>query len=359
MTATHTSPRPSTPTTPESGTGKAKDPLFSNAKVILIVLVVCGHVWSLLMGESETIRALYVTLYAFHMPAFILLCGYFSRSFDGRRDQLYRLVTSTLVPYVIFSFLYGGLRWWTEGKPDPSLLSPYYLLWFLVALFMWRLTSQVWTMVRYPITIAVVISLGAATMELTNVLDLGRILQFLPFFVAGMLLRREHFERLRRPVPRIVASLGAGSILATALLFGTAVDRQWLYLNKGAQQLGLSSLTGLAMRAALLAAAVVLLAAFFAWVPRREWRWTKLGEATMYAYLLHGLFVKAAEDGLGLFERDYIHTTVGEIATTVAAVLLALALMSPPVRWLLRPLVEPDLSWSVKRSAFPHPAGSR
>ncbi|MBE9498737.1 acyltransferase family protein [Streptomyces sp. GKU 257-1] len=68
------------------GTGRpARDPFLDNAKFLLIVLVVIGHSWPMgLVEGSRTVKAGYLWISSFHMPAFILLSGYFSRGFTGR-----------------------------------------------------------------------------------------------------------------------------------------------------------------------------------------------------------------------------------------------------------------------------------
>lgn len=82
--------------------GKPRDAFFDNAKYLAIVLVAMGHAWEPLKGQSRVLEAAYMVVYAFHMPAFIIISGYFSRSFDMRADRLKRLVTGVAVPYVVF-----------------------------------------------------------------------------------------------------------------------------------------------------------------------------------------------------------------------------------------------------------------
>ncbi len=77
-----------------------RDAFFDNAKYLAIVLVAMGHAWEPLTDHSRAAEALYMVVYTFHMPAFILISGYFSRSFDMRPDRLQRLVTGIAVPYV-------------------------------------------------------------------------------------------------------------------------------------------------------------------------------------------------------------------------------------------------------------------
>jgi fucose 4-O-acetylase-like acetyltransferase len=321
--------------------------------------VVCGHSWAGLIGESHSVRAFYMTVYDFHMPAFILLCGYFSQSFSAKPGQLRRVITGIVVPYVIFSIFYGALRGWVDGEINWNVLVPYYLLWFLAALFVWRMTAPVWRVLRHPVLVATAISIGAMMMDLPGVLDLGRVLQFLPFFVAGMFLERRHFEMLKRPLIRYGGLLLSAGIVSTFFALGGDLDRNWVYFNEGAAQMHLSPTVALPMKLVLMATSVTLLITFFAWVPDRKLPITKLGEYTMYAYLLHGFFVKSAEDGLGWYEYPFMHTALGAVTVTVAAVSLALLLMTKPVRLLTRPFVEPKLTWLFKREPDDTPPPSQ
>ncbi|ADD44478.1 acyltransferase family protein [Stackebrandtia nassauensis] len=344
-------PAPSKPESPSGGT--AKDPLFSNAKLALIVLVVVGHSWGPLFTDSDTVRAFYMTLYDFHMPAFILVCGYFSQSFSGRPHQMRRLVTGVAAPYFIFALLYGAMRYFTEDEFNPSLLTPYYLLWFLAALFVWRITAPIWKLVRYPLVVALVISIGASTMELPKELDLGRILQFLPFFVAGLLMKREHFEKLRNPVVRIAGPILSVGILAAAFFYGNDIHIDWIYYTAGATQLDVQWHTAIGLKLVMLAAATVLIATFFAWVPDKQLSFTRMGELTMYPFLLHGFFIKIAEDGYDLYDIPFVDTGAGAVVITLTALVLAFVLLSKPIRWMTSPLVEPKLNWILKPTPRP------
>lgn len=337
-------------TMPEKHTPKARDPYFSNAKLALIILVVIGHAWSPLRSESTSATAFYMTLYAFHMPAFILLCGYFSKSFTARPDQLRRMLTGILVPYAIFSLLYGIMRHWTgeQGGAGWSLLEPYYVTWFLAALFVWRLTSPFWRMVRQPILIAVLISIGAIMMNLPEVFAAGRILQFLPFFVVGMFLRREHFDALRRPLVRLAGLAVFAGVLSTAYLLGGELDNSWIYFNAGAEQMDLSATEALPIKLTLTLVAGLLTASFFAWIPDRQLPLTKLGDMTMYAFLLHGFLIKLANHTWGWYDYPLVNSPIGAILVTALAIGFTLVLCSAPVRWLTRPAVEPNLNWLLR-----------
>lgn len=63
-----------------------RDAFFDNAKYLAIVLVAVGHAWEPLREGSRTVTALYTLVYAVHMPAFIVVSGYFSRGSTAVRS---------------------------------------------------------------------------------------------------------------------------------------------------------------------------------------------------------------------------------------------------------------------------------
>ncbi|MGA5701202.1 acyltransferase family protein [Peterkaempfera bronchialis] len=342
---------PARPATASSDPARAgRDPYFDNAKFLLLTLVVLGHTWSAsrLGQDSTAVKAAYAWVYLFHMPAFILLSGYFSRGFTARPDQLARLISGVLVPYLAFECLYSLFRSQVLGQRhvDISLLDPWYAAWFLVALFLWRLSAPLWRAVRYPFATAVLISVLSGTTDNGNILSFGRVLQFLPFFVLGLQLRPEHFERLRTRRVRIGAA-----VLLAALVAGSyavvphARTLDWLSRERSYQELHSSLPHYLLLDAALLVGSLLACAAFLALVPTRTTWFTALGTRTMYAYLLHPMLVKLAQYQ-GWY--DGLHSPVGELAVTAAALVAATLLMTAPVRWALRWLVEPRLRWLVR-----------
>ncbi|MBK3636051.1 acyltransferase family protein [Streptomyces sp. MBT97] len=337
---------------PSAPPAAKRDAFFDNAKYLAIVLVAMGHAWEPLKGDSRVLTAAYVLLYTFHMPAFIVISGYFSRGFDASPGKLKRLVTGVVVPYVVFETAYPLLKTYVGGAPqDISLLDPYYLTWFLCALFIWRLTTPLWKLVRHPVPLALGIAmLASATPGIGGDLDLPRVLQFLPFFVLGLNLRPEHFALVRRRAARIAAV----PVFAFALVFAWwAVPRMnsgWLYHRNSAQELGVPWWVGPVMQLALFGCSLLLTACFLSWVPGRATWFTTLGAGTLYGYLTHGLLLKTA-DYRGWFDHPALHRPLGEIAVTVAAAAAVTALCTSPVRRVLRCVVEPRMEWAFKRDA--------
>ncbi|MDX3234843.1 acyltransferase family protein [Streptomyces sp. ME03-5709C] len=342
---------PATPTASVAG----RDPFFDNAKYLAIVLVAMGHAWEPLTAHSRAAGALYAFVYTFHMPAFIVISGYFSRSFDARPDRVRRLVTGIAVPYLLFEAAYSLFRNWADdAAPQPlSLLDPWYLTWFLIALFIWRLTAPLWRVVRQPVAVALVIAaLASLSPDIGDDLELQRVLQFLPFFVLGMCLRAEHFHLARRRVVRVLSVLVGPAALVVSYWAVPRMDRAWLYHRTSAQELGAPWWAGPVMTLALFCCSLALTVCFFAWVPRRRTWFTALGSGTLYGYLLHGFVAKGSRFG-NWYDHGWVHTPLGQVAVTATAVVVVTVLCTPPVQRLLRCAMEPNMSWAFRPSPSP------
>ncbi|MEW2393523.1 acyltransferase family protein [Streptomyces venezuelae] len=341
-----------------SATGAAKpakqrDSFFDNAKYLAIVLVAMGHAWEPLRGDSRAAAALYITVYTFHMPAFIVISGYFSRSFDASPKRIRRLVTGIAVPYVIFEVAYTFFKRWAGGDPDYpiSLLDPWYLTWFLAALFIWRLTTPIWQRVRWPLPIALAIAvLASVSPDIGDDLDLQRVLQFLPFFVLGLVLKPAHFQLVRRREARILALPVFAVALAFAYWAAPRMNAAWFYRRDSAQELAAPGWSGAVMTIGLFGCSLILVACFFAWVPGRKLWFTALGAGTLYGYLLHGFLAKGSRFW-DWYDADWIHRPLGEITVTLLAGTVITLLCTPPVQRMFRFAMEPKMTWAFKQDA--------
>ncbi|MGZ3115489.1 acyltransferase family protein [Streptomyces sp. H62] len=329
---------------------RARDAFFDNAKYLAIVLVGVGHAWGQILDGNRTVETLYRVLYTFHMPAFIIISGYFSRSFDLSPQRVRRLVTGVAVPYVVFEVAYALHRRLSEDPgADISLLDPTYLLWFLCALFVWRLTTPLWKTVRRPLPIALAIAaLASVTPTIGNDLNMQRVLQFLPCFVLGLLLRPEHFRLVRRRSVRIMSVPVVAAAVAVAWWSVPRMETGWFYRNAPVQDTGAPWWTGPVVTLALFGCSVVLSACFFAWVPGRRMWFTALGAGTIFGYLLHGFLVKEGTYA-GWFSHPALDRPLGEIGLTVLGAAVITVLCTRPVQRVFRCVVEPRMEWAFRR----------
>lgn len=347
-------PRPAPdPATPPKPAPRPRDAYFDNAKFFTAVLVVVGHFWSQ-FGDSRAAHAAYVVLYAFHMPVFVFISGYFSRGFMRSTDRFRGLLPTLVVPYVIFILLYRAQLVLLNGVQFrlSELFRPHFLMWFLVALVFWRLSAPLWGHLRHPVAVSVAFCLVGGSWAFTADSTLARTAGLLPLFVLGLTADPRHVRRLRAGWARWagLAVLAAALPAAYVWELGTVVpkiDSGLLYWNQGYDAMGFGTAEGMMWRLVALSFAVLLGAAFLACIPRGRAWYTEMGTRTMYVYLLHGLVMKTF-DYTGVLDEPVLHEPFGIVSVTAAATALGVVLATAPVRRLTRWAVEPDARWLLR-----------
>ncbi|QNN51385.1 acyltransferase family protein [Nocardioides mesophilus] len=325
---------------PASGRPSSRDAYFDNAKLVLVTLVVVGHAWTLIPDTSSSAPT-YYALYAFHVPAFVLVTGYLSRGFRFTGSHLRKLATTVVVPYLVFESLLALFRVTVGGEHLGSTLylDPHWPMWYLAVLFTWRLATPLLRRVRQPMLLAVVVCLLGGIYT-GDTLDLARAMGLLPFFVAGLTMRREQFTWLARPRVRVFAAAALVTALVVATFVAGPLSKEWLYWRTGYADLGVGVAEGMAARLVLLVVAGVLALSALSLIPTTHRWFTTMGSASLVVYLFHGFAVKSASyAGVGgLAEQDPVTAFV---LITLAAVGLSLLLAATPVARRLNALIDP------------------
>lgn len=346
-------PRPERPRDAPAAAARTRDPWFDNAKVLLVVLVVVGHAWTLLPlfaddAGSDLARRVdasaYHFLYLWHIPAFVIVTGYLSKSFEYTKPRLRQLVTTVVVPYLIFE---GLIVWFRATFLDVTFedvwLSPHWPMWYLAALLCWRLMTPIFKRMPAKVVVATVISVLAGLFA-TDHLDNARVLGLLPFFVLGLKMHEGHWALLRT---RRARWYGLVVLLLLALgsrWIGMLVETEWLYYRTRYDEISpvleTDNLRAFTIRISLLISGLVGAFAFFAVVPRTKTWLSAMGGATLVVYLFHGFFVLGAE-ALGYKAIAAELWPLSWLVTTAAAVAVALLLAWAPVARRLTVLVDP------------------
>ncbi|RNL84653.1 hypothetical protein EFW17_11935 [Halostreptopolyspora alba] len=328
---------------------KKRDALLDNAKFLLIVLVFVGHAIEP-TTETRLAEALYFWIYLFHMPAFVLISGYLSRSFDGSGRRVDKLLTTVVAPYLVFWGIYA-LQSLSVGRDLPDgPLEPLWVTWFLAALFVWRLTVPLWNRLRWPFAVSVGVSFLGGLVATGDALGVSRILSLLPFFVAGLILEQRHFDMLKSGWVRAWSAVVVLVTAAMSYIYLEQVSREWVYWRESLLDRDVDLLPlGIPGRVVFLVLAFSLTAALLSLTPRRTTRFTRLGALTMYVYLLHGLVIRIAEQfGWYEFTSDHLGNH-GSLAVNLAlAVTLTFVLCAPWVRSATRWAVEPRVEWMLR-----------
>lgn len=320
-----------------------RDPWLDNTKLVLVTLVVVGH--SLVMlRETSGGDWIYTFLYFWHIPAFVLVTGYFSHSFVWDRRHFRALLTGVVLPYLLFEpALYVFRSALGEELSDPLWLVPHWSMWYLPVLFLWRLATPILRLHWVVLPLAVVASLVGGLWSL-QILCVARALGLLPFFVLGLLLARRGLSWLARPWAAW-AGLAAMSVIFVLARFTDEWARTaFLYYDAGYVDLGWSPLPAVWVRLVVMLIGVVGALSVLAMVPRGRTWFTGLGGATLVAYLFHGFAVKAvAATSWSAWATD--HLALGFAVTVAGAVAVALTLASGPVSRRLAWAVDPVGSW--------------
>jgi fucose 4-O-acetylase-like acetyltransferase len=330
---------------------RVRVPLWDNARFLAIYLVVAGHSVQQLAGHLDAALAVYLFIYSFHIPLFVLVSGHFGKDRLEAKDYR-RLISDLLIPYLIFETIWTVVQWIVEGTHTVNFVNASWTLWFLLALILWRLALPVIAVLRFPLLWSTIAAVAAGyTTEIDNTLALSRTLQLLPFFVLGWQLKRQRAgERWQEAPARtvvLVRACAAAIVLATAVaivvglpLWREDTIKNFFFANEAYQRFGYTEWWAGLVRLGIIALSALLCLAVLALVPRRTTWFTQLGTATLYVYLLHTFLLYPLRQSGVLADNS---TLAGLLLALVLAAAITLLLSSRPIRRVFRPLVEPNV----------------
>lgn len=333
---------------------KPRVPFWDNARFACIVLVVMGHGIQRITYDSDAALVVYLWIYAFHMPAFAIVSGYFTKSAPPGVRQMKRVITDIILPYVIMESIWTLVQFLVEGKRELNPTQPSWTLWFLLALGIFRLVLPYLALLRWPLAWALVISVGVGYLNnVDSTFSLARTLGILPYFVLGWQLHRWKLIDKWRVAERQTWLIRGAAILfmlAWAAVLVLFVDlwrkidlRYWFFYDQSYSGLGGDQWWAGGVRLALIVLAVLLSASFFVLLPRRQTWMTTLGQYTMYVYLLHSFVLYPLRETGVLRGEEY--PEIWLVGMLIFAVVISVVLSSRPVRRVFRPLVEPKPKW--------------
>lgn len=335
---------------------RKRDPWLDNAKGLLMILVVTGHLLAPITNYSRMAKWLYYLINSFHMPMFLMISGFLSRRRILQKDNvgiINKLVTPYLLAqillYVLACFIPGGVYEIGADYDRMSFLKPIYALWYIFAMILYNLVCVQWQPQKRPVlSLAVVMamSLGIGCFRMIDFMYLSKIIGFFPYFMMGFLAGGKVVERIRKPSARTIA---AGAVILAGwgvfIYFG-CIRYHWIVNSKvflmthryTNMEAGDQIWYGLFARLAMLTLTPVIATAMLAVMPRVRTVLTHLGERSVYIYVLHCLFIIAYRcGGWG----SYITTPARKIGLIAAAVGISFLLASKPVQWAFHRILEP------------------
>jgi len=338
--------------TPRAPGRARRVPVWDNTRFVCVTLVVVGHGIQRLTSESDAALGLYLFIYAFHMPAFAIISGYFSKASPPGSRQMLKIITDILLPYVIMQAIWTGVQYLVEGSTSVNPTTPHWTLWFLLALGLFRLLLPYLALLRWPLLWAVLFSVGVGYLDnVDSTFSLSRAIGILPFFLLGWKLRQWRLvERWRAAETQtwwiralaVSVFVAWAAVVAVFLDFWKTLDTHWFFYDDSYQALGTDEWWAGLFRLGFLLLATLLSAALFVLMPRRNTWITGFGQATMYIYLLHSFILYPLRETGVLEEHAGLWFL---IAMVLASIAISIGLTAPWVRRVFRPLIEPKPRW--------------
>ena len=252
----------------------------------MIVLVIAGHVLKEKQFDniSECIIA-WQWIYIFHIPLFVFISGYFTRK--KNRKNFFSSIWKLLEPLILFQIIAIAPKLISNGfVPLSDILTPRWILWYLLSLIFWRIILQILpdkllNNTKLIICIAFCISIIAGYLPFDRFLSLQRTLSFMPFFFLGYFMKDKNLF-----LPQKYKSL-----CFVFLIISFAIPiffSQYLGSMTHADPYG--NKLGAIQRIIVFSLSIPMSLAFINICPNTKWI-AKQGKLTMQYYLYHALVI--------------------------------------------------------------------
>ena len=295
--------------------------LFDNMKAILLVLVVLGHLLNSVVKQNQVLEALYAFIYIFHMPVFVFITGYFSKNVEKGRTQA---VEKYLIPYVIFCILLQvESRILNIGIGDEMafrILYPHWGMWYLLAVFWWKLFLKDIIRIRFILPMSVLAGLMTGfSREFGTYLGIGRTINLLFFFLLGYYCTRENVEKIRK-CPKVISVclIAATAIFAYAMVFRWDASYGALFMRKPYR--ADYEIFDFLIRGAVYLLATGMIFAFINLTSRKRTKFSYIGTNSVCVYIFHLFLVQFIERFYDFEINPWINLLVFVVISIMTAV---------------------------------------
>ena len=204
---------------------KRRDVDFDMLKYILVCLVVLGHLLECTFSTNPINEKVYLFIYSFHMPAFILLSGYFFEKIEWGKS--WQSSVNLLLVAIIFQILYfgdplgefvrGGVKFGSLDGLYSNVVHLYKpVVWYIVALAWWRIIFMLipirWLEYKRMLLIGtIVLSIIVGWIPLDHAFVFQRTFAFFPYFILGYIAKskkwKEWLKSIKWYYPAVIVAL--------------------------------------------------------------------------------------------------------------------------------------------------------
>lgn len=176
----------------KSDTTKVRNERIDAVRFWLVVIVIAVHViMRQEFSDSKSFAVIWNSLNLFVIPLFVFISGYYSQKKD--KKDFWTSILRLLEPLIIFHVI-GMVFYIKHPLSIRSVLSPWYVLWYLLSLIFWRSILQIIPnkILRHKkmfLASAFCVSILAGFLPFDRVLSIQRTLSFMPFFFLGYYMK--------------------------------------------------------------------------------------------------------------------------------------------------------------------------
>ena len=327
---------------------KERDYWFDNAKAILIVAVVVGHLANGIFSTStDWVVALQKFIYIFHMPAFMIISGRFAKKRIDRGDWV-TVINKLVVPYVVLQtlmlMLYSGVDY--ASTSSFSYLKPLFGLWYFITIAAFSLISPYIVKFKWAFPLSLVAGLAVGFLPHTLYGGFHRIFCFYPFFLFGYYTYGKSFSFCKKIWFRVIS---VAIILITGILtlkYAKHLSFELLCMNKTynfiAKDVDTTIIGAFLMNIARYAVGFLFFFVIMGVTPSKKTFFSYIGTNSSYVYALHLfiiVFLRAVDadyDVLRVLTNKWLL-----LAYCFSGIPMSFILASKPVRKLTGFFVEP------------------
>lgn len=267
-----------------------RDCFFDNARFLLICSVVIGHLGETIYPMSYAVRCIFKFIYIFHMPCFLFISGYFSKTAirDGkpRTDRL----VSLLVLYIVCQIAFFVFDKYILGADTKfSFFDSRFGLWYVVFLIQTAVTLPAITRFRKTtafcafVVMALLIGLDPRVGHFANI---RRYFVFMPFFLMGFYMDGATASRVFHKRYWIIAVL-VFAVAAACVLFAPDLIIKGMLSGKNSYDALKLGASGIYQRLIWYIYAGLASWAFLVLTPKCRTFFSTLGQRTQQVFILH------------------------------------------------------------------------
>lgn len=327
---------------------KERDYWFDNAKAILIVAVVVGHLANGIFSTSTPwVVALQKFIYIFHMPVFMIISGRFAKKRIDRNDRV-TVINKLVVPYIVLQtlmlLLYSCMDY--ASTSSFSYFKPLFGLWYFITIAAYSLISPYIVKCKWALPLSLIVGLVVGFLPHTFYGGFHRIFCFYPFFLFGYYTYGKSFSFCKKIWFRIIS---VAVILITGILtlkYAKHLSFELLCMNKVysfiANDVDTTLIGAFLMNVARYAVGFLFFFVIMGVTPSKKTFFSYIGTNSSYVYALHLfiiVFLRAVDadyDVLRILTNKWLL-----LAYCFSGIPMSFILASKPIRKLTGFFVEP------------------